>query len=49
MCQGKYGTATAETFNQDAEKVFQLRSHLESILNVPERVRLRCFLRLGPR
>jgi hypothetical protein len=34
---------------QHAETGFQLCSRLENILNVPERVRLRCFLRLGPR
>ena len=33
---------------EDAEKVRQLRSHLESILNVAQRLRLRCFLRLRP-
>jgi len=33
---------------QDAEKVRQLRSHLESILNVAQRLRLRCFHRLRP-
>jgi hypothetical protein len=33
---------------QDAEKVRLLRSHLESILNVAQRLRLRCFHRLRP-
>jgi hypothetical protein len=33
---------------QDAEKARQLRSHLESILNVAQRLRLRCFHRLRP-
>ena len=33
---------------QDAEKARLLRSHLESILNVAQRLRLRCFLRLRP-
>ena len=33
---------------QDVEKVRQLRSHLESILNVAQRLRLRCFHRLRP-
>jgi hypothetical protein len=32
----------------DAEKVRQLRSRLESILNVAQRLRLRCFHRLRP-
>jgi hypothetical protein len=32
---------------QDAEKVRQHRSRLESILNVAQRLRLRCFHRLG--
>ena len=32
----------------DAEKVRQHRSHLESILNVAQRLRLRCFHRLRP-
>ncbi len=30
-----------------AENAVQLRSRLESLLNVPQRVRLRGFLRLG--
>ncbi len=30
-----------------AENAAQLRSRLESLLNVPQRVRLRGFLRLG--
>jgi hypothetical protein len=30
-----------------AENAVQRRSHLESLLNVPRRVRLRGFLRLG--
>ena len=34
---------------QDAENDRQLRSHLENILNVPLRVRRRCFRRLRPR
>jgi hypothetical protein len=33
---------------QDAETVRQRRSHLESILNVAQRLRLRCFHRLRP-
>ena len=33
---------------QDAEKVRQLRSRLESILNVALRLRFRCFHRLRP-
>ena len=33
---------------QDVEKVRQLCSHLESILNVAQRLRLRCFHRLRP-
>jgi hypothetical protein len=33
---------------QDAEKVRQRRSRLESILNVAQRLRLRCFHRLWP-
>ncbi|MGH7148503.1 MAG: hypothetical protein ACREIJ_11480, partial [Nitrospiraceae bacterium] len=33
---------------QDAEKARQFRSHLESILNVAQRLRLRCFHRLRP-
>jgi hypothetical protein len=33
---------------QAAENDFQRRSCLESILNVPQRVRFRCFLRLRP-
>lgn len=33
---------------QDAETGFQLCSRLENILNVPQRVRFRCFLRLRP-
>lgn len=33
----------------DAETGFQLCSRLENILNVPERVRHRCFRRLWPR
>lgn len=32
----------------NAETGFQLCSRLENILNVPERVRRRCFLRLRP-
>src|SRR6185436_651357 len=32
----------------DAETVRQRRSHLESILNVAQRLRLRCFHRLRP-
>jgi hypothetical protein len=32
---------------QDAEKARQRRSRLESILNVAQRLRLRCFHRLG--
>jgi uncharacterized protein YhaN len=35
-------------FSQDAENARQRRSHLESILNVAERLRLRCFHRLRP-
>ena len=33
---------------QDAEKARQQRSHLKSILNVAQRLRLRCFHRLRP-
>ena len=33
---------------QDAENGRQRRSHLESILNVAQRLRLRCFHRLRP-
>jgi len=33
---------------QDGENVRQRRSRLESILNVAERLRLRCFRRLRP-
>ena len=33
---------------QDAEKVRQRRSRFESLLNVPQRVRLRGFLQLRP-
>src|SRR5262249_10223181 len=34
--------------SQDAEKSRQRRSLLETILNVAQRLRLRCFHRLGP-
>ena len=37
----RYSRVSALT--QDAEKVRQLRSRLESILNVAQRLRLRCF------
>lgn len=35
--------STSDRMLQDAEKGFQLRSRLERILNVPQRVRLRFF------
>jgi len=38
----------SKRFNQGAEKIRQRRSRLESILNVAERLRLRCFHRLRP-
>ena len=39
---------SATPIKQDVEKVPQLRSRLESILNVAQRLRLRCFHRLRP-
>lgn len=38
----------AFVFLQTAENDRQLRSRLEDILNVPQRVRLRCLLNLTP-
>jgi hypothetical protein len=38
-----------ESSSQDTEKGRQQRSRLESILNVAQRLRLRCFHRLRPR
>jgi hypothetical protein len=38
----------AFVFLQTAENDRQLRSRLEDILNVPQRVRLRCLLHLRP-
>ena len=41
-------SVSPSTAEQAAEKVRQRRSHLESILNVAQRLRLRCFHRLRP-
>jgi hypothetical protein len=41
-------SAASSTNHQDGENGPQLRSHLDHILNVPQRVRLRCGHRLRP-
>ena len=47
-CHARCWRFTETQTQQDAEKVCQRRSPLESILNVAQRLRLRCFLRLRP-